>query len=70
MPHTENRIVQFRVEAFNVLNHPSWSAPSGNISAGAAFPGAAPNAAHQGFGVISTTAIPMRQLQLALKYSF
>src|SRR5262249_26272294 len=26
-------------------------------------------AARQGFGVISTTAIPMRQLQMALKYS-
>jgi len=70
MPHTENHVLQFRVEAFNVLNHPSWGAPSGNISAGAPFAGAAPNAAHQGFGVISTTAIPMRQLQLALKYSF
>jgi len=53
-----------------VLNHPSWGAPSGNILAGAAFPGASANAAHQGFGVINTTSIPMRQLQLALKYSF
>jgi len=61
---------KFRVEAFNALNHPSWGAPQGNILAGAPFQGPAPNAAHQGFGVISTTAIPMRQLQLALKYSF
>ena len=53
-----------------VANHPSWGAPNGNIMAGAAFPGAPANAAHQGFGVISTTAIPMRQLQLGLKYSF
>ena len=28
------------------------------------------NAAHQGFGIISTTAIPLRQLQLGIKYSF
>jgi hypothetical protein len=70
MPHSEQHVVQFRVEAFNVLNHPSWGAPNGNILAGAPFPGAPANAAHQGFGVISTTAIPMRQLQLALKYSF
>jgi Carboxypeptidase regulatory-like domain len=70
MPKSETHVVQFRVEAFNVLNHPSWGAPSGNILAGAPFPGAPANAAHQGFGVISTTAIPMRQLQLALKYSF
>ena len=36
----------------------------------AAFPGAPADAAHQGFGVITTTAIPMRQIQLGLKYSF
>jgi carboxypeptidase family protein len=70
MPKSENHVVQFRLEAFNALNHPSWGAPNGNILAGAPFPGAPPNAARQGFGVISTTAIPMRQLQLALKYSF
>ena len=34
------------------------------------FPGAPANAAHQGFGVISTTALPMRQIQLGLKYYF
>jgi hypothetical protein len=58
------------MEAFNVFNHPVWGAPNANILAGAAFQGAAPNAAHQGFRVISSTAIPMRQLQMALKYSF
>jgi len=61
---------QARVEAFNVLNHPVWGAPNGNILAGAAFPGAPENAAHQGFGVITSTALPMRQIQLGLKYSF
>jgi hypothetical protein len=70
VPYAETHVVQFRAEAFNVLNHPSWGAPSGNILAGAAFAGAPANAAHQGFGVISSTAIPMRQLQMALKYSF
>ena len=69
-PYNEAHIVQFRLEAFNVFNHPSWGAPSGNILAGAQFQGAASNAARQGFGVISTTAIPMRQLQLGLKYLF
>ena len=62
--------IQARVEAFNVFNHPVWGAPNGNILAGAAFPGAAENAAHQGFGVITSTALPMRQIQLGLKYSF
>ena len=62
--------IQARVEAFNVFNHPVWGAPNGNILAGAAFPGASENAAHQGFGVITSTALPMRQIQLGVKYSF
>jgi hypothetical protein len=70
MPYSERHFIQFRVEAFNVFNHPSWGAPNGNILAGATFPGAPANAAHQGFGVINSTAIPMRQIQLGLKYSF
>lgn len=70
MPYSEQHSLQLRVEAFNVLNHPTWGAPNGNILAGPAFPGAAANAAHQGFGVISTTALPMRQIQLGVKYSF
>jgi len=70
MPQNEQHVVQFRLEAFNVLNHPVWDRPQANILAGAPFPGAPANAAHQGFGVINNTAIPMRQVQLALKYSF
>lgn len=66
----ERHNIQLRVEAFNVFNHPSWGAPNGNILAGAAFPGAPANAAHQGFGIISSTSIPMRQIQLGLKYTF
>ena len=68
--YKEGHRLQFRLEAFNVFNHPVWGAPNGNILAGPTFPGAAANAAHQGFGVISSTAIAMRQLQLGLKYSF
>ncbi len=62
--------LQFRFEAFNVFNHPVWGAPNGNILAGPAFPGAPANAAHQGSGVITSTALPMRQIQFGLKYSF
>jgi hypothetical protein len=69
-PYSERHVVQFRLEAFNAFNHPSWGAPSGNILSGAAFDGAPSNAAHQGFGRISSTAIPMRQLQVGLKYLF
>ena len=72
MPYKETHQLQFRAEAFNLLNHPNWGGPNANILAGAAFPGAPSNAAHQGFGVISTLAfgIPMRQMQLGLKYTF
>jgi hypothetical protein len=62
--------IQARIEAFNVFNIPVWGAPNGNILAGAAFPGAPENAARQGFGVITSTALPMRQIQLGVKYLF
>ncbi|HXB74525.1 MAG TPA: TonB-dependent receptor [Candidatus Acidoferrales bacterium] len=70
MPFKEGHLLKFRLEAFNVLNHPSWSNPSGNILSGAAFPGQPSTNAHQGFGVITGTAVQMRQVQLALKYTF
>jgi len=72
MPYNEHHHVQFRAEAFNATNHPNWGGPNGNILAGAPFPGAPANAAHQGFGTITTLAFgnPMRQLQLGLKYTF
>jgi hypothetical protein len=68
----ENHQLQFRAEAFNALNHPNWGGPNGNILAGSPFPGAPANAPHQGFGTINTipAGIPMRQLQLGLKYTF
>ncbi len=70
MPYKEGHMLSFRLEAFNVMNHPSWSNPNGNVLAGAAFPGQPSTNAHQGFGVISGTAVQMRQVQLALKYTF
>jgi hypothetical protein len=70
LPYNDQHVIQFRLEAFNVFNHPSWGAPAANILSGAPFAGAQSTDARQGFGVISTTAIPMRQLQMALKYSF
>jgi hypothetical protein len=70
MPYKENHQLQFRFEAFNVMNHPNWGMPSLNILAGAARPGLASTAAHANFGVVSSTSNAMRQLQLGLKYSF
>jgi Carboxypeptidase regulatory-like domain len=70
MPYRESHTLQFRLEAFNVLNHPNWGMPSLNILSGAAFPGQPGTNAHQNFGVVGSTQTAMRQLQLALKYSF
>jgi len=72
MPWKEHHQVQFRAEAFNLLNRPNFGAPNANILAGAAIPGQPSNAPHVGFGQISSLAagIPMRQLQLGLKYTF
>ncbi len=70
MPYNEHHQVQFRLEAFNVLNHPNWGQPNPNILAGAAIAGAPAGSAHSGFGVISTITGTMRQLQVALKYTF
>jgi hypothetical protein len=72
MPFNERHQIQFRAEAFNAFNHPNWGGPNGNILAGAVIPGQPANAPHLGFGSISSLAfgIPMRQLQLGLKYTF
>ena len=42
MPYSEHHTLQFRFEAFNVLNHPVWSNPAVSILAGAAFPARPP----------------------------
>jgi hypothetical protein len=70
MPYKEGHALQFRFEAFNVLNHPNWGMPTLNILSGAARPGLPSTAAHQNFGVVTGTAGSMRQIQLGLKYSF
>jgi outer membrane receptor protein involved in Fe transport len=57
MPYKESHLLQFRFEAFNVLNHPVWGIPNANILS-------------SGFGTITGTAVSMRQLQLGLKYNF
>jgi Carboxypeptidase regulatory-like domain/TonB dependent receptor len=70
MPYKESHLLQFRMEAFNVLNHPNWGMPGLNILSGAAQPGLPATATHQNFGVITGTSTAMRQIQLGLKYSF
>jgi outer membrane receptor protein involved in Fe transport len=53
----ENHRLQFRFEAFNILNHPVWGIPNANVLSA-------------GFGTITGTAVSMRQIQMALKYAF
>jgi hypothetical protein len=56
---TETQRLEFRAEFFNMLNHPNFSQPDNFIDDG---PGAA--------GVITSLALPMRQIQFGLKYRF
>ncbi len=57
MPYAEGHNLQFRFEAFNMPNHPNWGNPDTNI--------ASPN-----FGLIRGTRGDMRNLQMALRYTF
>ncbi len=59
MPFNDHHLLQFRVEAFNSVNHPNWGMPNLNAIA-----------SHQAFGTISSTQTNMRQVQIGLKYSF
>lgn len=57
MPYKEGHNLQFRFEAFNFPNHPNWGNPVTNIQSG-------------NFGQILGTRGDMRNLQLALRYTF
>ena len=58
MPFKESHRLQFRFEGFNMGNHPNWGNPNTNLNAGT------------NFGTITGTRTNMRQLQLALRYTF
>jgi hypothetical protein len=70
MPYNEKHFLQFRFEAFNVLNHPNWGIPNLNILAGSSQAGLPGTDTHTGFGTITSTTTNMRQVQLGLKYAF
>jgi hypothetical protein len=52
------RQLEFRAEAFNVLNHPSWAPPGRDISNTTTF------------GVITNTVSAPRIIELAVKFYF
>jgi Carboxypeptidase regulatory-like domain len=68
---TEGTMLQFRVEAFNVFNHPSFQSPQAGFGQGFSFFGnyGYVNIAN-GSGAITGTASTPRILQLALKFMF
>jgi len=57
LPIADALRVQFRAEAFNVTNTPSFSVPNSNISS-------------SGVGIITSTTLIPRQLQFAVKLLF
>jgi hypothetical protein len=59
----EGHRLQFRFEAFNFPNHPSWGNPNVNWNSRTSTPQPA-------FGTIRGTAYNMRELQFGLKYVF
>lgn len=58
MPYAENHNLQFRFEAFNLPNHPNWNTPGRDINN------------TNLFGKIRGTRGDMRNLQIALRYTF
>jgi hypothetical protein len=59
----EGHRLQFRFEAFNFPNHPSWGSPNVNWGSRTSTP-------QPSFGTIRSTASNMRELQFGLKYIF
>ncbi len=57
IPGREAMTLEFRAEAFNAFNHPLFANPGSTIGASTA-------------GVISSTAVPNRQAQFALRFVF
>ena len=49
--------LQFRFEAYNILNHPSFGAPTANVES-------------TSYGTVSTTTSNARQTQFAVKFLF
>ena len=58
----EGHNLTFRFEGFNIANHPAFGRPASNVGTTSVKPAT--------FGTITTLQVPMRQIQLGLKYTF
>jgi hypothetical protein len=69
---SENFNVQFRVEMFNILNHPNFAPPGPGDGNADLFDGTGASLAGPGgtAGVLVRTTIPERQIQFAIKIVF
>lgn len=67
---SERRYLQFRFEAFNLLNHANWGDPGTSLGSDRLDSSGRPIAGTGNFGVISSTRTAMRQLQFSLKLVF
>ena len=67
-PIREKYVVEFRAEAFNTFNHPSFSLPGGGNTPPAA--GTADISNPPQFGVITATSSTARIMQFALRLDF
>ena len=71
MPWSENQRLEFRAEAFNAFNHPSFNNPSVSPNSVGTLNSTNVNIQNPGqYGVLTNTANAARQLQLGLRYSF
>jgi len=71
-PVTENKVLQFRTEFFNITNHPNFNAPGFGGNGVVAIPGSG-NFTNASFGEIGGTRdapYDPRQIQFALKFIF
>ena len=64
---TESKQLEFRTEAFNLLNHSNFEAPNANFRR---IFDAAGNLVSNTFGQLSRTTTTSRQIQFGLKFIF
>jgi hypothetical protein len=71
MPWSENQRLEFRAEAFDAFNHPSFNHLSVNPNSTGSLDSANVNIQDPGqYGVLTNPANAARQLQLGLRYDF